>query len=303
MKIKDLPIDLEVGNILYTRKGTEHHHYVVLKNNQGKVSLVSYSNSNSWDYLDIYTSKNTEYDVIRVYNRIGTYALTEDKELLYNSDTDIKDGDLVVCEDCLGKVVQIFVFKEWVNRKELEASVYCGIDTSDSEYIPFSGSVYITRKANHADMDTFYLYLTENNLEYRTEQHSITKIVKPIFSVGDKIIRKHRYGKDYPAQVLKTENQTYYCKGMTMPYSAQDNWEIYDKKKDPKYNKELQVGDVVVVRNSRFSKWKLDLYSYTTIENTENVYVCAGGNYKQCLPYTSETKQLVGTIISQYNGK
>ena len=47
----------------------------------------------------------------------------------------------------------------------------------------------------------------------------------------------------------------------------------------------------VLVRNRNFHPWEPMLYGYPK----DREYVCAGGAYTQCIPYTPETAHLLGT--------
>lgn len=53
--------------------------------------------------------------------------------------------------------------------------------------------------------------------------------------------------------------------------------------------------DRVVCRN-RGSMWCVDLFSSYDLKDTRFPYVCIGGCWKDCLPYTEQTKELVGTM-------
>lgn len=69
----------------------------------------------------------------------------------------------------------------------------------------------------------------------------------------------------------------------------QDQYELVPNKFDPKT---LKLFDRVITRCDHTYTWSCDFFSHVY---SKLLFICLGGQYKQCIPYNDETKHLVGT--------
>ena len=93
----------------------------------------------------------------------------------------------------------------------------------------------------------------------------------------------------------------YECNGecTLFPSKEQRDWSKFSAPwyKNERFNpKTLQPFDKVLVRDSYVHKWGCALYSHTEeVGNSSYVYITENSAYKYCIPYSNETKHLVGT--------
>lgn len=70
---------------------------------------------------------------------------------------------------------------------------------------------------------------------------------------------------------------------------------------DAKKERSLEPFQKVLARGNIFSnnagKWKATFFSHKIIGAVGPLYECAGGCYKECIPYNDETKHMIGTEI------
>lgn len=53
--------------------------------------------------------------------------------------------------------------------------------------------------------------------------------------------------------------------------------------------------DKVLVKESKDSVWKIELYSHSYQNLNGTFHVCVGHTWRYCIPYNEETKHLLGT--------
>jgi len=64
----------------------------------------------------------------------------------------------------------------------------------------------------------------------------------------------------------------------------------------PEEEYQFKAFEKVVVRGNGVSvPWKTDFFSHIDKDNLDVHYVCVGGWWSYCLPYTEHTAQLIGT--------
>ena len=133
------------------------------------------------------------------------------------------------------------------------------------------------------------LYNPSNTV--KNEQRSADKI-EPKFKVGDRVRHKET-NKDDVYEISKVYDDSYGIAGFTwMIYMKyQDEYELVTNKFDPNT---LKPFDKVLVRDYCNMEWSCDIFSH--IKQEGNLpYVCAGSEWKCCIPYNDDTKHLVGT--------
>lgn len=79
------------------------------------------------------------------------------------------------------------------------------------------------------------------------------------------------------------------------PSREQRDWSKF-KVKEPKFDpKSLQAFDRVLVRDDCESEWQCDIFSHINYELEMFPYKCTGRSCRYCIPYSEETKHLVGS--------
>ena len=79
------------------------------------------------------------------------------------------------------------------------------------------------------------------------------------------------------------------------PSKDERDWSKFKTKK-PKFDpKTLKPFDRVLVRDGNLGNWKNLLFSYIIERETCYPYLCLNNQYKYCIPYNDDTKNLVGT--------
>jgi hypothetical protein len=232
MKLKELPIILEEGNIVAlweNAKDVEYH--IVTSSKENKTALISYSKATSWDFLKYFIEKNIDYHKIIVYDKVGKNMLTGG-DIIYDSENEIKDGDVVHTYH-----EQFFRFKEWINKDKNLARVYFGYSIMEPDDFSYR-EVIIDGKASVNETEAFYKniekqgYVIINNqltLKYPTDFQKCLEILnlstleRPIAS-GYKYLDIEAlqrlivfrdawwrlYGEDFPKELAHT-GRTYYC--------------------------------------------------------------------------------------------
>ena len=232
MKLKELPIILEEGNIVALWENEKDvEYYIVTYSTENKTALISYSRANSWDFLKKYIEKNIDYHRIIVYNRVSQNMLTGG-DIIYNSVNEIRDGDVVHTQH-----QQFFRFKEWINKDENLARVYFGYDIKEPDDFSYR-EVIIDGKASVRETAAFYNNIEEQGyviidnqlkLKYPTDYEKCLEILnlsdleKPkacgyrcldIEALQRLIVFRDAwwrlYGEDFPKELAHT-GRTYYC--------------------------------------------------------------------------------------------
>lgn len=232
MKLKELPIILEEGNIVALWENEKDvEYYIVTSSTENKTALISYSRANSWDFLKKYIEKDIDYHRIIVYNRVSQNMLTGG-DIIYNSVNEIRDGDVVHTQH-----QQFFRFKEWINKDKNLARVYFGYDISEPDDFNYR-EVIIDGKAYDNEIEKFYKniekqgYVIINNqleLKYPTDYQKCLEILnlsnleRPIAcgyrcldieALQRLIVFRDAwwrlYGEEFPKKLTNTD-KTYYC--------------------------------------------------------------------------------------------
>lgn len=232
MKLKELPIILEEGNIVALwENAKDFEYYIVTYSTENKTALISYSRANSWDFLKKYVEKNIDYHRIIVYNRVSQNMLNGG-DIIYDSENDIKDGDVVHANH-----QQFFRFKEWIDKNENLARVYFGYDIKEPYDFNYR-EVIINGKASDNEIEKFYKniekqgYVIINNqleLKYPTDYQKCLEILnlstleRPIAcgyrcldieALQRLIVFRDAwwrlYGEEFPKKLTNTD-KTYYC--------------------------------------------------------------------------------------------
>ena len=89
----------------------------------------------------------------------------------------------------------------------------------------------------------------------------------------------------------------YNCDGecVLFPSKDQRDWNKFKPKK-PKFDpKTLQPFDKVLVRDSNFDIWKIQLFSRIIESVPSHPYFCINNAYTYCIHYNDDTKHLLGT--------
>ena len=138
--------------------------------------------------------------------------------------------------------------------------------------------------------------IKEAGYKWNDETKTLEKLIKPKFKVGDKIVNvpmKYMGGSWTQGTISKiTDNKYIFTDSSYISISSQDSWElVYDKK--PKFDpKTLNPFDKVITRCDHTYTWSCDFFSHVY---SKLLFICLGGQYKQCIPYNDETKHLIGT--------
>lgn len=232
MKLKELPIILEEGNIVALWENAKDvEYYIVTYSTENKTALISYSRANSWDFLKKYIEKNIDYHRIIVYDKVGQNMLTGG-DIIYDSENEIKDGDVVhTCHE------QFFRFKEWINKDKNLARVYFGYSIMEPDDFSYR-EVIIDGKASVNETEAFYKniekqgYIIINNqlkLKYPTDYEKCLEILNlndlerptasgykclDIEALQRLIVFRDAwwrlYGEDFPKELAHT-GRPYYC--------------------------------------------------------------------------------------------
>lgn len=232
MKLKELPIILEEGNIVALWENAKDvEYYIVTYSTENKTALISYSRANSWDFLDCIIRRNIDYHRITVYDKVAQSMLTGG-DVIYDSVNEIKDGDVVHTQH-----QQFFRFKEWVDKNENLARVYFGYDIKEPYDFNYR-EVIINGKASVNETEAFYKniekqgYVIINNqltLKYPTDYEKCLEILNlgdlerptafgykclDIEALQRLIVFRDAwwrlYGEDFPKELAHT-GRTYYC--------------------------------------------------------------------------------------------
>ena len=232
MKLKELPIILEEGNIVALWENEKNvEYYIVTSSKEDKTALISYSRASSWDFLDCIIRRNIDYHRITVYDKVAQSMLTGG-DIIYDSENEIKDGDVVHTQH-----QQFFRFKEWIDRSRNEAIVYFGYDTNEPDDFSYR-EVIIDGKASDNEIEKFYKniekqgYVIINNqleLKYPTDYQKCLEILNlsnlerpvacgyrclDIEALQRLIVFRDAwwrlYGEEFPKKLTNTD-KTYYC--------------------------------------------------------------------------------------------
>lgn len=232
MKLKELPIILKEGNIVALwENANDVEYHIVTFNKENKTVLISYSRATSWDFLRYFIEKDIDYHKIIVYDKVGQ-SMLNGSDIIYNSENDIKDGDVVHTEH-----QQFFRFKEWIDRNENKAIVYFGYDIDVPDDFNYK-EVWIDGKASVDETEAFYKniekqgYVIINNqlkLKYSTDYGKCLEILNlsdlerptafgykclDIEALQRLIVFRDAwwrlYGEDFP-EVLTHTSRTFYC--------------------------------------------------------------------------------------------
>lgn len=117
------------------------------------------------------------------------------------------------------------------------------------------------------------------------------------FKVGDKIVNilmRYMGGSGSQGIISEiTDDKYIFTDGSFIYISDQDSWELLLNRFDPKT---LKPFDKVLVRDSDVNDWSIQLFSYIKEYDESHPYACIFDNYRYCIPYNDDTKNLVGTI-------
>jgi len=119
--------------------------------------------------------------------------------------------------------------------------------------------------------------------------------VKPCFKVGDKI-EATIYGIKRRVTIREVD-KTYRCYFGTLEecigFSEQDQWHLAP---NPHYDiKNFHAGMPVLVRADNNCRWDYSVFSRITGNVDWNFAVCNGVSVAQCIPFSDDTKHLLGT--------
>ena len=124
------------------------------------------------------------------------------------------------------------------------------------------------------------------------------KLVEPKFKVGDKIVNSLRkyMGAMGPQGVISeiTDNKYIFTDSSYIYISNQYSWELASNKKPKFDSKTLKPFEKVLVRDECYESWKCDFFSHIN-DNSVFRYITTNSSYKHCIPYSDDTKHLVGT--------
>lgn len=81
-------------------------------------------------------------------------------------------------------------------------------------------------------------------------------------------------------------------KNQSIEIDAAENLKESEKHEDVPFNWDSFAK--VIVRQNDSDEWKVDLFSHK-LEGKESSFMCVGDCYRQCIPYTEETENLIGT--------
>lgn len=120
----------------------------------------------------------------------------------------------------------------------------------------------------------------------RVDKHSITCMID--FGAEESFQSDGKYMARYPD-----------AECVLFPSKDQRDWSKFgatDKVTDQKQKTELKPFDKVLVRDSDHLKWECDLFSH--LGDEEDVFVCIGDWWCQCIPYEGN-EHLLGTTNKQ----
>ena len=156
-------------------------------------------------------------------------------------------------------------------------------DSEDLIYYSLNGIVRGIKKDN--------LYLFEAHPGYK----ELELPIKPCFKVGDKI-EATIYGIKRRVTIREVD-KTYRCYFGTLEecigFSEQDQWHLAP---NPHYDiKNFHAGMPVLVRADNNCRWDYSVFSRITGNVDWNFAVCNGVSVAQCIPFSDDTKHLLGT--------
>lgn len=120
----------------------------------------------------------------------------------------------------------------------------------------------------------------------RVDKHSITCMID--FGAEESFQSDGKYMARYPD-----------AECVLFPSKDQRDWSkfgVTDQTTDQKQGTELKPFDKVLVRDSDHLKWECDILSH--LGDKEDVFVCIGDWWRQCIPYEGN-EHLLGTTNKQ----
>ena len=176
--------------------------------------------------------------------------------------------------------------KEAFKEKGFDAD-WCPI-IRELMYFTVNGRVHLT------DSDSIYADIIKTHQDYK----ELELPVEPNFKVGDKI---SWINHDCDTQTITDIRDGSYITvdkhgiRCALKFAKQDEWELVP----PKHHydiKNFKPFDKVLVRDSCCEKWAASLFSnYDDKDCIPHHFICIDSCYTQCIPFTEETKHLLGT--------
>lgn len=160
------------------------------------------------------------------------------------------------------------------------------------EEVPYYSKTWTMtlQPATREQRDLLFAKMLESGYEWDAEKKGLRKIFEPKFKVGDDI--KTGSTIETIAEIDYT-TRSYSCEsGRTIWFENQDMWYLAPK---PHYDIiNFHEGMPVLVRNGDCLEWEYVTFSHYRKVGTP---FCAGGQYWfQCIPFSEDTKHLLGTI-------
>lgn len=190
-----------------------------------------------------------------------------------------KHGDILANNDC------IFIYTGF--EDELNYDTYAIIDNCGLFSVNIPTKKYATRFATGSEKQKLFDAIKANGYYWNPEIKTLRRLIEPKFKVGDKIEKCM-----YRFTITEVKEDYYLTKcGNKIPIGNQDDFNLVSNDFDINT---LNPFDKVLVRDHDDYIWRADFYSHYE-QNQQYWFVCVGDAYKQCIPFTKETANLIGT--------
>ena len=134
-----------------------------------------------------------------------------------------------------------------------------------------------------------------------------TKLYSPLYGDVELLSVTQNNGGEHPIEIKINEISYEYFtidgrvfaeydgECMLFPSREQRDWSKFKTKKQKFDPKTLKPFDKVLVRDSNFDNWKIQLFSRIIESVASHPYFCINNAYTYCIHYNDDTKHLLGT--------
>ena len=264
---------LKVGNRVVSPNGSQY--------------LIAYIDKENNRYLfeiDEYIGEPMHYEDIQVVD--GQYHLW--------SIADARDGDVLV-----SRSGNPFIYNG--NIEFSAAGAYVGVSRDGIirlDIFPSKAwaSIKDIKPATPKQRNLLFKKIQEAGYQWYAGKKELKKVVKPKFKVGDSL-----QSGSYWARVrrIDIENQRYICDfDNVIPFEEQELWNLVPNSKSHYDIANFQPFDKVLVRDTKYGKWNVNLFSYYIDDIDARIvarFRCINSTWIQCIPFNKYTKHLLGT--------
>lgn len=148
------------------------------------------------------------------------------------------------------------------------------------------GRYYECVLANEQQRQRMYDKIKCSGYKYNQITNTLEKLNKPIFKVGDRIVKKNSVR--VPVLITNVSDDFYYSNTESsvgvLSISEQDDWELVPNKFD--INTLIPFESKVLCRDNNTEKWKSNFWGFYDNAHVMNYpFECCGTSYGQCIPY------------------